>query len=432
MRKQRIISKAILGTIFLALCQGAGAAGSVVLSLSSSSGSRGNTVQINTTMIPATGIMVSSLQFDISYNTTLFSLIQTTIGPAASAAGKDIYYNPNANRFVISGLNSNAMQEGIVAILQFRIASNAPGGTYALMLSNVVASSPTGSGLTAEIGTNGSILVQTATTIIPTTLLPTTSTTSTSSTSTSSSSTIRSTTTTLSSSAVPSQTIRISSCGSVAGGLAEVEIGIYTTKQVSALQMDLTYPSLVTKFLSASIGPAAQAAGKTLVTNTVGANIQRLVITGLNQNPIESGVIVIIQFRNLQNISAGRHALQVSNIAVSSPQGFIYPNVAAFQGVLEILPAPALEDISPAAGSPGMLVTLSGSNLGGCRRISKVIFRGSGGFLREVAPLESGLQQVVAAVPGGADGTLRVSLQLDQQKSNELDFLVDPQGSPLP
>ncbi len=422
----------------LLACAGLGArlvaAGSVSVALTSVSGYRGDNVTIQVSINPAPGTQVSAMQFDISFHTSAVSLLQAQIGPAADAAGKSLLFNTNNNRFIISGLNSNAISAGVVALLQFRISVGASAGTYPVTCSNLVVSDPASGAVSVAQVTSGAVTVLGS---VPTTLPTTTSTssslrtTTTSSTSTS----LRATTTTTSPQAstttipsgVPSQAIRISSCGSTAGGLAEIEISLLTARPVSALQMDFSYPSAVTSFVSAVAGPAAQNAGKTLSASTISGNTQRLVLTGLNQNPIATGVIAVLQLRNLAAISLGRHPLQASNLVASSPEGTIYRDAVAYAGFLEVVPAPNLEDLSPASGSPGMLVTLSGSNLGGCRRISKVVFRGAGGYLRNVIPLESGPQQVVAAVPTDATGTLGVSLRLDQQASNELSFPVDPQ-----
>jgi trimeric autotransporter adhesin len=113
---------------------------------------------------------VSGVQFDVQYDSSAMSLA-ATLGAPAQASGKSLFaadLASNKKRFLIIGLNHNSIPDGTLINLSVNIGPTAPSGVYALTLSNVSGTDPSGNA-TQLIGGNGTITVNAGATA---TLLP--------------------------------------------------------------------------------------------------------------------------------------------------------------------------------------------------------------------------------------------------------------------
>ena len=106
---------------------------------------------------------VSGVQFDIEYDNSALSLT-ATLSDSAKSSGKNLYavdLAANEKRFLIIGLNQTLIADGNLMNLYVKISPNAPGGAYALALSNVCGTDPSGQPL-ALTTTNGTLNVTAA------------------------------------------------------------------------------------------------------------------------------------------------------------------------------------------------------------------------------------------------------------------------------
>jgi hypothetical protein len=88
----------------------------------------------------AKGAAVAALQFDLEFDTSIFS-ITSTAGTAASDAQKSLSTATLANgrtRFVLVGFNRNVLSDGVLVDLTIRVDSQARPGRYTLQISNIV------------------------------------------------------------------------------------------------------------------------------------------------------------------------------------------------------------------------------------------------------------------------------------------------------
>jgi len=88
---------------------------------------------------------------------------------------------------------------------------------------------------------------------------------------------------------------------------------------VAALQWDLVVPSSFT-VLSVTAGPVATAAGKS-VQYVMSGNVARIIIFGLNQDVIETGVVAIVTVRPLATIPRGTYPIPVRSPVASNAAG---------------------------------------------------------------------------------------------------------------
>ena len=108
---------------------------------------------------------VSGVQFDVQYDNAAMNLAATLSGPVGTS-GKSLYavdLAPNKKRFLIIGLNQNLIPDGTLINLSVSIGLNAVGGTYALTLSNICGTDPSGHAATVT-GTDGTVTVNTGST----------------------------------------------------------------------------------------------------------------------------------------------------------------------------------------------------------------------------------------------------------------------------
>ena len=110
---------------------------------------------------------VSGVQFDVQYDNSAMSMTAALSTPA-SASGKNLYSVDlalNRKRFIIIGLNQNLISDGNLLNLSITVSQTATAGTYALSLTNVCGTDPTGNALPVT-GTDGVLTVSTGSTVI--------------------------------------------------------------------------------------------------------------------------------------------------------------------------------------------------------------------------------------------------------------------------
>jgi len=130
------------------------------LDLGSASGAKGSTVTIPITLTNVTGTSISAIGMDIGYDTGVLENPDTTIGPAGSAAGKDVIKGtPSSGLFRIGiiGLNNTVIGNGIAAYVTFTIKTTAALGSTQLT-NTPSASDPDGNPFIVS-GLNGSVTV---------------------------------------------------------------------------------------------------------------------------------------------------------------------------------------------------------------------------------------------------------------------------------
>jgi hypothetical protein len=139
------LTLAISLVVVLALPVGAGAqATSATLSVGSGSGAPGDTgVDVPVSLSSSGSAQVSSLQFDLQFDSSRLSVSNVTTGSAAAAAGKSVSWHAqsaNVIRVLAAGINQNVIEDGPVAIVSFSVSTGAAGGTSTLGLPSVTAS----------------------------------------------------------------------------------------------------------------------------------------------------------------------------------------------------------------------------------------------------------------------------------------------------
>src|SRR5580698_3517438 len=110
------------------------------------------------------GSSVSGVQFDVEYDNSALSLA-ATLAPAVSTSSKTLYavdLAPNKKRFLIIGLNQSLIPDGALINLVVNISPSAPAATYALALSNVCGTGPSGNA-TPVAGIDGTEVVNAGT-----------------------------------------------------------------------------------------------------------------------------------------------------------------------------------------------------------------------------------------------------------------------------
>jgi hypothetical protein len=108
------------------------------LSLSSNSAMAGGSTSLNLSLTSMGGLPPAALQFAFNYQNSEIGGFTVSEGPAAISAGKTI--KCSAKGCVLFGLNNNAIQNGIVAVLTLHLADDAF-GHLTVQLSNTSGSS---------------------------------------------------------------------------------------------------------------------------------------------------------------------------------------------------------------------------------------------------------------------------------------------------
>jgi len=81
-----------------------------------------------------------AIQLDLDYDSSRLEFQSVEVGASAAAAGKSISFSPSSGKVLclIYGLNSNEIEDGVVALATFRIIDGASPGDASLALSNVI------------------------------------------------------------------------------------------------------------------------------------------------------------------------------------------------------------------------------------------------------------------------------------------------------
>ena len=110
----------------------------------------------------------------------------------------------------------------------------------------------------------------------------------------------------------------------IAGTTVSVPVSISTgSVGISSIQFDLGYGAGVSSD-TVTIGPAAQSAGKSLQSNFVDGRV-RVLVFGLNQSVIQSGVVAIAKLRLSAFLPAGDIPVTLSAVTASDAQGMNIP-----------------------------------------------------------------------------------------------------------
>jgi hypothetical protein len=105
----------------------------------------GQTIATPVRLTNSSGASISSINFDVAYDSKQIRFDEAVAGEAAIKAGKSLSASslaPGQLRVIIFGLDQNTIANGIVASLSFRINTSAKTGNVALKLENAVASGP--------------------------------------------------------------------------------------------------------------------------------------------------------------------------------------------------------------------------------------------------------------------------------------------------
>jgi len=128
------------------------------ISLPQQSAAAGTTALLPVSLA-ASGASLSGIQFDLQFDSTVLT-VSGAIGSGAQNASKNLYFGNLGGgrmRFLVVGMNQNALPDGPVVNFSIAVGPNAS-GTYPLTLSNVYAVDPAGSAVTLT-ASNGAVAV---------------------------------------------------------------------------------------------------------------------------------------------------------------------------------------------------------------------------------------------------------------------------------
>ena len=156
-------------------------------------------------------------------------------------------------------------------------------------------------------------------------------------------------------------------------GGALIDIAFDSADQaVTGVQFDIRYQPQAFS-LTASLGSAGSSAGKTLYTFNPQPEVLRVLVVGLNQTPISSGVIVTLSIQVNAGTTVGVYSLAIENTAASDA-GERAVDLIASEGGLTVTAAaagPVVAAVANAASyaagavAPGEIVVIYGISLGG-------------------------------------------------------------------
>jgi MYXO-CTERM domain-containing protein len=108
----------------------------------------------------------------------------------------------------------------------------------------------------------------------------------------------------------------------VAGSQVAVEFTLSAdaSERVTGIQFDLQFDSRALSITKIDTGPAALAAGKILSSNELAPGRYRVLVAGLNQSQIESGVVVVAEVEVAPD-AGGTLPLEIAALVLSDPKG---------------------------------------------------------------------------------------------------------------
>jgi len=120
----------------------------------------------------AVGSNVAAIQFDLDYDATL--ALTANPGSVVFSAGKEVYSAPvsaRRTRFLVVGMNQNAIGDGVVTTINAFVSANTVAGVFPLRLSNLVASDQDGNAIPLT-GKDGSMTVSASVTLLGAGIFP--------------------------------------------------------------------------------------------------------------------------------------------------------------------------------------------------------------------------------------------------------------------
>jgi uncharacterized protein (TIGR03437 family) len=229
-----------------------------------------------------------------------------------------------------------------------------------------------------------------------------------------------------------------------AQGSAQIDVTFTSAgRAVTGIQFDIQYQNQASG-LSVSLGTAASNAGKNIWTSNPQPTQVRVLIAGLNQNPIADGVIASLLVPLPAGAYPGLYPLAISNAVITTSNGMaIY--VSTSDGGA-IVPGPTVLAVKngaswlPGAVAPGEVVVIGGNSLGSATTTTlqitstglvatslagtRVLFDGI------AAPLLYTTQNLVSAVvPYEVAGNTQTSLQVEYQAIQSAPFILGVTGT---
>ena len=244
----------------------------------------------------------------------------------------------------------------------------------------------------------------------------------------------------------PAWSTEISIASSFANPGASILVPVTLANQdtlISAVQLDLEYDSSFMN-ISLLLGEAGQNAQKRLYTSDLGASRKRIILIGMNRNPLPKGSLFNISVSLKPTAPFGTSLLKLSQVICSDPDGRSV-SVSVVNGSVIVQAAAAviipirndgvLNAASLQSGSiaPGEIITLVGSSIGpgALLRPQEGVFATTLGGTRVLindisAPLlYASFGQINAIVPYAVSGSsAKLVIEAQGQKLAELTLPV--------
>ena len=215
-------------------------------------------------------------------------------------------------------------------------------------------------------------------------------------------------------------------------GSALIDITFTPPEQdITAVQFDIRYPSQAFG-LSASAGSALAGAAKSFFTSNPESASLRILIVGLNQTALPSGVIATLAVQVSSSAPAGVYSLEIDN-AVGSDAGGMAVFLPVSSGSVTVTgPGPVVSAVANAASwakgavAPGEIVVIGGTGLGAAT-VNTLQLTAGGQVATTLAgtrALFDGIpapllyttgNQISAIVPYEVSGHTQTSLQVEYQ-----------------
>jgi uncharacterized protein (TIGR03437 family) len=130
------------------------------ISMSSGSTTPGGSTTLNISLSTSGGAQPSDLQLTMNYPAADVTSVSVAAGAGATAASKSVSCSSNngITICVVYGMNTSVIGNGVFATATFNIAAGAPDAAAAVQLTGLVASDPTGNGISTT-GNGGTISI---------------------------------------------------------------------------------------------------------------------------------------------------------------------------------------------------------------------------------------------------------------------------------
>jgi uncharacterized protein (TIGR03437 family) len=226
----------------------------------------------------------------------------------------------------------------------------------------------------------------------------------------------------------PLAALSIGNANGLPGATVTVPVQYSPGSNIAGIQFDLGYDS-TSLSIAGTAGSAATAAGKSLATSSISANLQRFIVSGLNQSVLGAGVLVNLSINIQGGVANGNYALHLSGVMGVDINGVSQALSSSDGNVMVVSPAmPAISISSidngasnlPGPIAAGEIVVLQGSGLGPPNL--------EAGFVANPAVTVNGAPagiiyaeatQVAAIIPAslGAGNNARIQVQYQGQAS---------------